>query len=52
MSTNHAWPTNPDEHVWSRWMAQSGPPQSAHTQYRICVHPDCHAYEDRAVPNA
>lgn len=51
--TDHAWPTNPAEHVWGKWYThtvQVGvvPP----TQYRTCVYPDCHYTEYREAPSA
>lgn len=52
MSTtpDHAWPTDPTEHVWSPWYIKDGLPKP--TQYRTCVHPRCNAVEEREAPRA
>lgn len=51
MTTDHDWPTDPNEHVWGAWMTQRfAPPHS--TRYRTCVHPNCDAYESSETPNA
>ena len=46
----HAWPTDPDQHVWGPWLNKTGLPKP--TQYRQCVHPACHATEQREAPKA
>lgn len=38
------WP-KPGEHFWSKWQAKTGLPKA--TQYRVCIHPDCKAIEER-----
>jgi hypothetical protein len=43
----HNWPKK-DEHLWCEWMALKGLPKPM--QYRKCVHPNCHAYEEREWP--
>lgn len=45
MSAEHDWPTDPDEHVWGPWLTQT-----RSTQYRVCVHPACKAFEEREAP--
>jgi len=46
---NHNWPA-PEEHVWSPWMTKTGLPKA--TQWRGCVHPECHETEERPAPLA
>ena len=48
--TDHEWPTEPQAHVWGRWLSKTGLPKP--TQYRQCVHPDCKAVETREAPRA
>ena len=51
--TDHTWPTDPNEHVWGPWMAKTARKGAAPpTQYRMCVHPNCHASETREAPRA
>lgn len=51
----HSWP-KPEEHLWSRWMANTvrkvGADPKPPTEYRTCEHPKCNAVEVREVPNA
>jgi hypothetical protein len=48
----HNWPQS-GGHMWTHWMNKSSregtkPP----TRYRICVHPDCTASEEKETGNA
>lgn len=49
--TDHAWPTDPDEHVWGPWMSHTSTP-TKRTQYRKCVHPTCNAHQHREAPKS
>lgn len=40
--SNHAWPSNPGDHLWGPWM-----PKDRTTIWRRCVHPSCPAIEER-----
>lgn len=44
-TTNHEWPTDPNEHLWTEWQAKTGLPKA--TQWRACIHPKCKAVEER-----
>jgi hypothetical protein len=57
--TTHKWPKDGD-HMWDRWHNQgkrivdigNGKTAMRHFQSRSCLHPDCHAWQDREAPNA
>lgn len=44
MAEHPPWP-KPGEHLWSEWRAKTPLPNA--TQYRVCLHPHCHAEEVR-----
>jgi hypothetical protein len=49
----HDWPTDPDQHLWGPWQANTGiAPGRKPTQWRGCCHPDCKAVEYREAPRA
>lgn len=45
--SGHTWPSD-GEHLFTEWMALTGPPKAK--QYRKCVHPKCHHFEEREAP--
>lgn len=45
----HEWPAE-GEHLWGPWMNKRGLPKP--TQYRMCVHPECHDAQERKAPQA
>lgn len=47
--TDHKWP-EADEHVWTPWMQKTS--KQPYILYRMCVHPDCPASEEREAPRA
>lgn len=50
LKADHAWPSDPAEHVWGPWRAKTGPPKP--TRYRACVHPLCSASQTGKAPTA
>lgn len=50
LKPDHAWPSDPAEHVWGPWHAKTGLPKP--TRYRTCVHPLCSASETGKAPTA
>lgn len=49
MKDKHEWPTD-GSCVFGPWMAKTGLPKP--TQYRVCIHPECHEVETREAPKA
>jgi hypothetical protein len=50
--SKHQWPAT-WQHLWGPWRqktkAGTGRPV---IQYRTCVHPDCHEFEEREAPKS
>lgn len=50
LEPDHAWPSDPTEHVWGPWRAKTGLPKP--TRWRECVHPLCTASQTGKAPIA